>query len=169
MQPSWTSNTRQSAPSGGCHLVSGSPSTSKNHRGPENSLGRCSNVSVRSWAGQCRQDRALTYWRPIELDDYRRAVNEVLPVVNDAAIANRGRVQAMFLARRSNRFMPVPSPLVADISPGRKLAACQLIRRANAVSSKPLDSAGAHSPFGSGLVHSNLRVGDGASTFGSIN
>ena len=51
---------------------------------------------------------------PIELDDYRRAVNELLPVVNDAVMANRDRVQAMFLARRSNRFTPVPRPPVAD-------------------------------------------------------
>jgi uncharacterized protein len=41
---------------------------------------------------------------PIELDDYGRAINELLPVVNDAVMANRDRVQAMFLARRSNRF-----------------------------------------------------------------
>ena len=45
---------------------------------------------------------------PIELDDYRRAVNELLPVVNDAVMANRDRVQAMFLTRRSDRFTPVP-------------------------------------------------------------
>ena len=45
---------------------------------------------------------------PIELDDYRRAVNELLPVVNDAVMANRDRVQAMFLTRRSDKFTPVP-------------------------------------------------------------
>jgi hypothetical protein len=52
---------------------------------------------------------------PIELDDYRRAVNELLPVVNDAVMANRERVQAMFLACRSDRFTPVPWPQVADV------------------------------------------------------
>jgi hypothetical protein len=41
---------------------------------------------------------------PIEIDDYRRAVNELLPVVNHAVMANRDRVQAMFLACRSDRF-----------------------------------------------------------------
>jgi uncharacterized protein len=54
---------------------------------------------------------------PIELDDYRRAVNELLPVVNDAVMANRDRVRAMFLARRSDRFTPVPWPPVADVRP----------------------------------------------------
>ena len=54
---------------------------------------------------------------PIELDDYRRAVNELLPVVNDAVMASRDRVQAMFLARRSDRFTPVPWPPVADVRP----------------------------------------------------
>ena len=47
---------------------------------------------------------------PIEIDDYRRAVNELLPVVNHAVMANRNRVQAMFLACRSDRFTPVPWP-----------------------------------------------------------
>jgi uncharacterized protein len=45
---------------------------------------------------------------PIELDDYRRAVNELLPVVNDAVASNGDRGQSMFLARRSDRFLPVP-------------------------------------------------------------
>ena len=54
---------------------------------------------------------------PIELDDYRRAVNELLPVVNDAVMGNRDRVQAMFLASRSDRFTPVPWRPVADGRP----------------------------------------------------
>lgn len=45
---------------------------------------------------------------PIEIDDYRRAVNELLPVVNNAVMANRDRVQAMFLTCRSHKFTPVP-------------------------------------------------------------
>ena len=53
---------------------------------------------------------------PIELDDYRRAVNELLPVVNEAVMANRDHVQAIFLARRSDRFTPVPWPAV-DMRP----------------------------------------------------
>ena len=53
---------------------------------------------------------------PIELDDYRRAVNELLPVVNDAAMANRARVQTMFLARLADRFTPVHfAPAVARV------------------------------------------------------
>jgi uncharacterized protein len=59
---------------------------------------------------------------PIELDDYRRAVNELLPVVNDAAMANRDRVQAMFLGRPSDRFTPVPWPPVAEVRPEVNIA-----------------------------------------------
>ena len=54
---------------------------------------------------------------PIELDDYRRAVNELLPVVNEAVMANRDRVQAIFLARRSDRFTPVPWLPAVDMRP----------------------------------------------------
>jgi uncharacterized protein len=54
---------------------------------------------------------------PIELDDYRRAVNELFPVVNEAVMANRDRVQAIFLARRSDRFTPVPWLPAVDMRP----------------------------------------------------
>jgi len=59
---------------------------------------------------------------PIELDDYRRAANELLPVVNDAVMANRDRVQAMLLARRSDRFTPVPWLSAVDMRPGADTA-----------------------------------------------
>ena len=59
---------------------------------------------------------------PIELDDYRRAANELLSVVNDAVMANRERVQAMFLACRSDSFTPVPWPQVADVRPEAETA-----------------------------------------------
>ena len=51
---------------------------------------------------------------PIELDDYRRAVNELLPAVSNAVPAHRDRVQEMFLAMQAERFTPVPWPGVAD-------------------------------------------------------
>ena len=44
---------------------------------------------------------------PIELDDYRRAMNELLPAVGPAAAAHRDRVQSMFLEERTEQFMPV--------------------------------------------------------------
>ena len=46
-----------------------------------------------------------------------RAVNELLPVVNDAVMANRDRVQAIFLARRSDRFTTVRWLPAADMRP----------------------------------------------------
>jgi patatin-like phospholipase/acyl hydrolase len=47
---------------------------------------------------------------PIDLDDYRRAVNELLPVVGNAVAAHRDRVQALFLSDSAAPFMPVPRP-----------------------------------------------------------
>ena len=44
---------------------------------------------------------------PIELDDYRRAVNELLPAVASAVAAQRDRVQSMFLAERAQAFVPI--------------------------------------------------------------
>jgi patatin-like phospholipase/acyl hydrolase len=44
---------------------------------------------------------------PIELDDYRRAVNELLPAVSGAVAAHRDRVQEIFLTEQANRFAPV--------------------------------------------------------------
>lgn len=46
---------------------------------------------------------------PIELDDYRRAMNELLPAVAPAAAAHRDRVKSMFLADRVDAFVPLPS------------------------------------------------------------
>ena len=51
---------------------------------------------------------------PVELDDYRRSVNELLPVVGNAVAAHRDRVEDMFLATRSEMFTPVPWPEVAE-------------------------------------------------------
>jgi patatin-like phospholipase/acyl hydrolase len=50
---------------------------------------------------------------PIDLDDYRRAVNELLPVVSNAVAAHRARVQTMFLSDRVAPFVPVPWPAAA--------------------------------------------------------
>ncbi len=44
---------------------------------------------------------------PIELDDYRRAVNELLPAVSGTVAAHRDRVQMMFLFEKAERFEPV--------------------------------------------------------------
>ena len=44
---------------------------------------------------------------PIELDDYRRAVNELLPAVSAAVAAHRDRVQEMFLTEQASRFAPI--------------------------------------------------------------
>ena len=41
---------------------------------------------------------------PIQLDDYRRAVNELLPAVSGAVAAHRDRVQEIFLTEQANRF-----------------------------------------------------------------
>jgi hypothetical protein len=44
---------------------------------------------------------------PIELDDYRRAMDELLPSVPAAVTAHRGRVEDMFLREKAARFVPV--------------------------------------------------------------
>jgi patatin-like phospholipase/acyl hydrolase len=41
---------------------------------------------------------------PIELDDYRRAMDELLPAVSAAVAAHRDRVQEIFLAEKAGRF-----------------------------------------------------------------
>ena len=41
---------------------------------------------------------------PIEMDDYRRAVNELLPAVSGAVAAHRERVHTMFLSEKAERF-----------------------------------------------------------------
>jgi hypothetical protein len=46
---------------------------------------------------------------PIELDDYRRAMNELLPAVAGAVAAHRERVNSIFLAEKVAPFVPVPS------------------------------------------------------------
>ena len=45
---------------------------------------------------------------PIELDDYRRAMDELLPAVSASVAAHRGRVEEMFLHNKAERFVPVP-------------------------------------------------------------
>lgn len=45
---------------------------------------------------------------PIELDDYRRAMDELLPAVSAAVAAHRDRVRELFLAEKAERFIPVP-------------------------------------------------------------
>jgi uncharacterized protein len=44
---------------------------------------------------------------PIELDDYRRAVNELLPAVSGAVTAHRDRVHEIFLTEQASRFAPI--------------------------------------------------------------
>ena len=50
---------------------------------------------------------------PIELDDYRRTVNELLPAVGNAVSAHRDRVRAMFLAIPLRRLSPWTRPIEA--------------------------------------------------------
>jgi hypothetical protein len=45
---------------------------------------------------------------PIELDDYRRAMDELLPAVSPAVTAHRGQVEDVFLREKTERFVPVP-------------------------------------------------------------
>jgi uncharacterized protein len=45
---------------------------------------------------------------PIELDDYRRAIDELLPAVSASLAAHRDRVEEMFLKTKAERFVPVP-------------------------------------------------------------
>jgi hypothetical protein len=45
---------------------------------------------------------------PIELDDYRRAMDELLPTVSTSVAAHRARVEEVFLKRSADRFVPVP-------------------------------------------------------------
>ena len=45
---------------------------------------------------------------PIELDDYRRSMDELLPAVAVSVAAHRSRVEEMFLGSKAERFMPVP-------------------------------------------------------------
>src|SRR5665811_397477 len=45
---------------------------------------------------------------PIELDDYTRAMDELLPAVSAAVAAHRDRVKEMFLADKAQKFVPVP-------------------------------------------------------------
>lgn len=46
---------------------------------------------------------------PIELDDYRRAMNELQPAVGNAVAAHRDRVGAMFLSEKAAPFIPLQS------------------------------------------------------------
>src|SRR6266700_7238358 len=45
---------------------------------------------------------------PIELDDYRRAMDELLPAVLASGAAHRDRVEEIFLKIKAERFVPVP-------------------------------------------------------------
>ena len=58
-----------------------------------------------------RIDPAIT-GAPIELDDYRRAMDELLPAVAGAVAASRDRVSSMFLAQKAAPFVPVSSTLL---------------------------------------------------------
>lgn len=60
-----------------------------------------------------RIDPAIT-GAPIELDDYRRAMNELLPAVAGAVASHRERVSSIFLSEKAAPFVPVPPGL----SPG---------------------------------------------------
>lgn len=44
---------------------------------------------------------------PIELDDYRRAMDELLPAASAAAAAQRGPIEEMFLADCAQQFVPI--------------------------------------------------------------
>lgn len=44
---------------------------------------------------------------PIELDDYRRAMDELLPTVSASVAAHRDRVEEMFLKTKAERFVSV--------------------------------------------------------------
>jgi patatin-like phospholipase/acyl hydrolase len=45
---------------------------------------------------------------PIELDDYRRAIDELLPAVSASVAAHRERVKEIFLKTKAECFVPVP-------------------------------------------------------------
>ena len=45
---------------------------------------------------------------PIELDDYRRAIDELLPAAAASVAAHRSRVQELFLTDAASKFAPVP-------------------------------------------------------------
>jgi patatin-like phospholipase/acyl hydrolase len=45
---------------------------------------------------------------PIELDDYRRAMDELLPAVSASLAAHRTRIEEVFLRNNVERFVPVP-------------------------------------------------------------
>jgi uncharacterized protein len=45
---------------------------------------------------------------PIALDDYRRAVRELLPVVAPAIASHRSRIASLFLHEPASKFSPVP-------------------------------------------------------------
>jgi uncharacterized protein len=45
---------------------------------------------------------------PIDLDDYNRAMNELLPAVAPAVAAQRDRVSSMFLCEKAAPFVPAP-------------------------------------------------------------
>ena len=46
--------------------------------------------------------------QPAEMDDYRRAIDTLLPAVGPAAAAHRKRVQALFFADKVDPFIPIP-------------------------------------------------------------
>ena len=51
---------------------------------------------------------SLPATRRKSLDDYRRAMDELLPTVSTSVAAHRARVEEMFLKRSADRFVPVP-------------------------------------------------------------
>jgi hypothetical protein len=44
---------------------------------------------------------------PFGLDDYRRAINELLPAISGAVTAHRDWVRTMFLTEKAERFEPI--------------------------------------------------------------
>jgi hypothetical protein len=59
-------------------------------------------------AAKCRDVKPTLVGPPIELDAYRRAMDELLPTVSTSVAAHRARVEEMFLKRSADRFVPVP-------------------------------------------------------------
>ena len=57
---------------------------------------------------QRRQDDPTLVGPPIERDDYRRAMDELLPAVLASVAAHRDRVEEIFLKIKAERFVPVP-------------------------------------------------------------
>jgi len=69
---------------------------------------RKGNVPIGARRARERRFKPTLVGPPIELDDYRRAMDELLPTVSTSVAAHRARVEEMFLKRSADRFVPVP-------------------------------------------------------------